>query len=76
MWQEWDIPCKHAVALLKRRNISPFEFCGDMWGREKYQEMFENMGELIIVKESGYNLNPEFKPPIHGSYETIADPTT
>ncbi|MBT5637957.1 MAG: SWIM zinc finger family protein [Candidatus Peribacter sp.] len=71
MWQEWDIPCKHAVAVLKRRNISPYEFCGDMWRRGKYQEMFENMGELITVKESGYDLNPEFKPPLHGPYGTV-----
>jgi len=53
MWQELDIPCKHAVAVLKQRNQDPYKFCHDNWRQEKYQEMFETMGELIIVKESG-----------------------
>ena len=76
MWQELDIPCKHAVAVLKQRNQDPYKFCHDNWRQEKYQEMFETMGELITVKESGYELNPELKPPPHGPYRTVVDKKT
>ena len=73
MWQELDIPCKHAVAVLKQQKQDPYKFWHDNWRQEKYQEMFETMGELITVKESGYELNPELKPPQHGPYGTVVD---
>ena len=76
MWQEWGLPCKHAVAVLKRRNLDLYKFSHDNWRLEKHKEMFEMMGALITVKESGYELNPNLKPPKHGPYETVVDKTT
>ena len=73
MWQEWGLPCKHAVAVLKRRNLDLYKFSHDNWRLEKHKEMFEMMGALITVKESGYELNPNLKPPKHGPYETVVD---
>ena len=36
MWQEWGLPCKHAVAVLKRRNLDLYKFSHDNWRLEKY----------------------------------------
>ena len=76
MWQEWRIPCKHAVAVLKRQNLDPYKFCHENWRLENYKEMFEEMGALITVKHSGYELNTELKGVKHGPYETVVDKET
>ena len=36
MFQEWEIPCKHAIAVCKRRNLDPLVLVGNNWKLEMY----------------------------------------
>ena len=76
MWQEFQIPCKHAIALMKRRKLNPARFTHENWTLERYKEMFEVMGELRCVKYAPYELDETIKPPKHGPFEKIFDSTS
>ena len=76
MFQEWKIPCKHAIAVCKRRNLDPLVLVGKNWKMENYHNMYDEMGNLKCIKLSGYELDPEIKPPKHGPYTTIFDKKT
>ena len=64
------------MVFLKRQNLDPYRFCHENWRLEKYEEMFEMMGALITVKQSGYDYNTPLKGPKHGPYETVFNKTT
>ena len=76
MFQEWEIPCKHAIAVCKRRNLDPLVLIGNNWKLENYRKMYNEMGNLTCIKLSGYELDPEIKPPKQGPCEIIFDKQT
>ena len=76
MFQEWEIPCKHAIALCKRRNLDPLVLVGNNWKLENYCKMYHEMGNLTCIKLSGYELDPKIKQPKHGPYGTVFDKKT
>ena len=42
-------------------------------GVENYRKMYHEMVNLKCIKLSGYDLDPEIKPPKHGPYTTVFD---
>ena len=76
MFQEWEIPCKHAIAVCKRRNLDPLVLVGNNWKLENYRKMYNEMGNLASIKLSEYDSNREMKPPKHGPFTTVFDKKT
>ena len=56
--------------------MDPLVLVGNNWKLENYRKMYNEMGNLTCIKLSGYELDPEIKPPEHGPYEIICDEET
>ena len=76
MFQEWEIPCKHAISVCKRRNLDPLVLIGNNWKLENYRKMYHQIGYFKRIKLSGYEFDPKIKQPKHGPYGTVFDKKT
>ena len=80
MWQEHGIPCKHACAVLLRRNQDPRDSCAQRYTLDTYRLMFQAMDPRQPVTRAQLFAhgarNLTIKAPAHGPYGTIVDKKT